>query len=134
MLLAVPSTLGALITLDRAKSCVARSSLCGGVMRETIFGVVVFVVACGAAPAGTSEDAGMLDAGFEASIDAPTTDAAPPACEPSDAAPTRSFALADWPSFTAKAAPDWTANAGVSSTTTAGGPAGVVIAPGGGHL
>lgn len=84
---------------------------------------MVFLVACGS-PAITNDD------------DAGAVDSSPPSqtCEASDAAPTRSFALADWPSFTAATAPDWTSTANVSSTTTAGGPAGVVLAPGGDFL
>ncbi|HEY1956391.1 MAG TPA: hypothetical protein VGH28_12285 [Polyangiaceae bacterium] len=98
----------------------------------------LLLVACGSP--GASDDEGGPDTGspLEAGVDAPIVDASigdavgdAPSCAPSDASPTRSFALADWPSFTAATAPDWTAAAAVSSTSLAAKPAGVVVAPGG---
>ena len=107
---------------------------------------VLFVLACSSPPA-TVDDAGAdapgeLEAGADAPIadapvtDAPIADGAPdaPTCAPADAAPTQSFALADWPTFTAQTAPDWTASANVSSASVPAKPAGVVVAPGGGWV
>ena len=96
-----------------------------------------FLVACGGSPQ-TDVDGG-LDAAADGQVDAPIADATPeadaaPSCAPSDAAPTRSFALADWPTFTAATAPDWTAAANVTSAAMPSAPAGVAVAPGGGWV
>jgi len=53
------------------------------------------------------------------------------ACAAGDAAPTLSIDLADWPTFTAATAADWTSIAGVSSASVPAAPAGVVVAPDG---
>lgn len=109
-------------------------------MKSIAFFSALLLLACGSS--GASDDdsgadgAAPVEGGADAAIDAPLADAPidAPSCAPSDAAPTRSFALADWPTFTAATATDWTSMANVSSAALSSKPAGVVVAPGGGWV
>src|SRR6185503_10951165 len=109
-------------------------------MKSIAFLSALLLLACGSSGATDDDSGADAAAPVEAGVDAPG-DASPidapidaPSCAPADAAPTRSFALADWPTFTAATATDWTSMANVSSASLSSKPAGVVIAPGGGFV